>query len=96
MVIICVKSVSVICAELSMLSETSWQIWVGQVVPSKANQVCMILLQARNCTLPVVSTCTASHSAILNAAQAPRGAHEKAPVTLAVQFMQNLIQSTEA
>lgn len=65
-----VKCVSVVRVELSMLSETSWQIWVGQIVSSKANQVCMIFLQARYCTLPVVSTCKPTHPATMNAAQA--------------------------
>lgn len=65
-----VKCVSVVRVELSMLSETSWQIWVGQIVSSKANQVCVIFLQARYCTLPVVSTCKPTHPATMNAAQA--------------------------
>lgn len=52
-----VKCVPVVFVEFGMLPETFRKIGVGQVMSAKADQVCMVQLQALDCSLPVVPTC---------------------------------------
>lgn len=52
-----VKCVPVVFVEFGMLPETFWKIGVGQVMSAKADQVCMVQLQALDCSLAVVPTC---------------------------------------